>query len=74
MLTFKKGNYSKEELLVLYDVLTDAHASLRCVESGCDDCPNRKPCADITRCCEYVFRLLNSMENQINNTNSQTFS
>ena len=62
MLTFKKGSYSKEELLVLYDALTDARASLRCAESGCDNCPNRKPCEDICRCCEYVSKLLNQPE------------
>lgn len=64
MLTFKKGCYSKEELLVLYDALTDARASLRCAESGCENCPNRKPCADLSRCCEYVYITLNSMKNQ----------
>lgn len=61
MLTFKKGSYSKEELLALYDALTDARASLRCAESGCDNCPNRKPCADLSRCREYVYITSNSM-------------
>ena len=65
MLTFKKGSYSKEELLALYDALTDARASLRCAESGCDNCPNRKPCADITRCREHVNSVLNDIKNQI---------
>lgn len=61
MLTFKKGGYSKEELSVLLDALTDARASLRCAESGCDNCINRKPCADLSRCREYVYIAWNSM-------------
>lgn len=61
MLTFKKGSYSRDELLVLYDALTDARASLRCAESGCDNCLNRKPCADLSRCREYVYITSNSM-------------
>lgn len=59
MLTFKKGGYTNEELFVLYDALTDARASLRCEETGCDDCKNRKVCADLTRCREYVCHLVN---------------
>lgn len=59
MLTFKKGGYTREELLVLYDVLTDARASMCCAESGCDECKNRRVCADITRCREYVCHVLN---------------
>lgn len=62
MLTFKKGSYSKNELLVLYDALTDARASLRCAETGCDNCTNRKPCADLSRCREYVYITSNSTE------------
>lgn len=61
MLTFKKGSYSKEELAVLFDALTDARASLLCAESGCDNCINRKPCADLSRCREYVYITWNSM-------------
>lgn len=61
MLTFKKGSYSREELLVLYDALTDARASLRCAETGCDNCPNHKPCADLSRCREYVYITSNSI-------------
>ena len=60
MLTFKKGSYSRDELLVLYDALTDARSSLRCEESGCDNCRNRKPCADLSRCREYVYTASNS--------------
>ena len=60
MLTFKKGNYSKEELYVLCDALTDARASFHCEETGCYGCPNNKPCADITRCREYICHLLNN--------------
>ena len=59
MLTFKKGGYTREELLVLYDALTDAHASMRCAESGCDECKNHRVCADIARCREYVCNVLN---------------
>ena len=62
MLTFRKGGYSKDELYILYDALTDARSSLRCAESGCDYCINRKPCEDICRCCEYVSKLLNQSE------------
>lgn len=59
MLTFKKGGYTKEELLVLYGALTDARASMCCAESGCDECKSRIVCADITRCREYVWHVLN---------------
>lgn len=59
MLTFKKGGYTRQELLVLYGALTDARASMRCVESGCDECKNRRVCADITMCREYVCDVLN---------------
>lgn len=38
MLTFKKGSYTREELLVLYDALTDTRASMCCAEFGCDEC------------------------------------
>ena len=62
MLTFRKGGYSKDELYILYDALTDARSSLRCAESGCDYCINRKPCEDICRCCEYVYTTLKSTE------------
>lgn len=62
MLTFRKGGYSKDELYILYDALIDARSSLHCAESGCDYCINRKPCADICRCCEYVGKLLNQPE------------
>lgn len=58
MLTFKKGSYSREELLVLYGALTDALASMCCAEHGCDECKNRIVCADITRCREYVCYVL----------------
>ena len=59
MLTFKKGGYTREELLVLYDALTDARASLVCAESGCDECKNHRVCADITRCRAYVCNVSN---------------
>lgn len=62
MLTFKKGGYNKEELLVLYDALTDARALFQCSNDGCDHCKNRRPCADLTRVCEYVFRLYSADE------------
>lgn len=61
MLTFKKGNYSKEDLSRLFDALTAACDSLRCAESGCDNCINRKPCADLSRCRVYVYITWNSM-------------
>lgn len=64
MLTFKKGGYTNEELLVLYGALTDARASLRCAECGCDECKNRRVCADISRCREYVCNVLNHQKNQ----------
>lgn len=58
MLTFKKGGYTREELLVLYNALTTARNSLVCKESGCDECENRKVCEDIARCREYVRVLV----------------
>lgn len=62
MLTFRKGGYSKDDLYILYGLLIDARSSLHCAESGCTYCIHRKPCADISRCCEYISKLLNRPE------------
>lgn len=62
MLTFKKAGYTYDELLVLYDALMDARSSMRCAETGCDECKNRKPCADLARCREYVYLSLGTAE------------
>lgn len=64
MLTFRKGGYDEGDLLALYNALTDACSSFHCAENGCDCCPNRKPCADITRCREHVRSVLNCTQNQ----------
>lgn len=64
MLTFKKGGYTYDELLVLYYALKHARSSMRCAETGCDECKNRKPCADLARCSEYVYLLLDTAEKE----------
>ena len=58
MLTFKKGDYTVNELAVLYNALVSARDSLFCDECGCDECENRKVCEDIARCRDYVRILV----------------
>lgn len=60
MLTFKKGTYSKYELRVLYDVLSDAELAIR-EKAGCGDCHVCKlyrPCHDLSNLLEYIYELI----------------
>lgn len=60
MLTFKKGSYSKYELRVLYDVLSDAELTIR-KKAGCGDChvcKLHRPCHDLLNLLEYIYSLI----------------
>ena len=64
MLTFKKSGYTNDDLIVLREALAQARFAFTCNSNGCDECTNRKPCADITRCREHVRSVLNDTQNQ----------
>lgn len=61
MLTFKKGRYTYYEVSALYDALTDAKESIKCVSTGCETCPRKLPCSDINCTREYLWRLMQTL-------------
>lgn len=61
MLTFKKGSYDKQDLHSLYCALAQSKVAFNCTETGCENCPHKKACGDITRLQEYVWRLIDAI-------------
>ena len=60
MLTFKKGKYTKEQLVALFDAMSFAQIEL-CKRSGiysCDACVNKRPCEDIKNVLDYINTLV----------------
>lgn len=60
MLTFKKGMYTKDQLVALFDAMSFAQIEL-CKRSGmgpCDACLNKRPCADIKNVLDYLNTLV----------------
>lgn len=69
MLTFKKGkSYSKYELHVLYDVISDAERAIH-EKAGCHECHAcnchechacncHRPCQDLANLLEYIYSLI----------------
>ena len=60
MLTFKKGTYTKDQLVALFDAISFAQIEL-CKRSGmvsCDACANKRPCADIKNVLDYLNTLV----------------
>lgn len=53
MFTFKKGNYTFDELYTLNTALETALASIPC-NHNCDNCANLKPCRDLRLVCDYI--------------------
>ena len=60
MLTFKKHSYTKAQLAVLYDALSNAQLSM-CNSVDCNiccDCPNYRPCKDLASVLQYIATLI----------------
>ena len=58
MLSFKKGNYSLEELQMLQWALADCIYRMPCPKDGCSTCKWRRVCDDLSRCDDYVMSLI----------------
>lgn len=62
MLQFKKGNYTRKEVLYLQRILQHALDEIQCNHNDCVNCDYNRPCSDVYRLLSYLFHLLSVME------------